>query len=98
MNVIALRTLRDFWERHPQAKGPLSAWYLIARQADWNGPADIRAMFNSADFLADDRVVFDIAGNKYRLIVRISYPYKRVQVKFVGTHAEYDRVDAKTVR
>ena len=98
MNVIALRTLRDFWTRHPQAKAPLMAWYSVARRAEWRGPDDIRAVFGSADFLADNRVIFDIGGNKYRLIVRVSYPYQRVLVKFVGTHAEYDRVDAKTIR
>lgn len=83
MNVISKATLRAFWHRHPQARGPLEAWFADVRHAEWDGPAD---------------VIFDIAGNKYRLIAHIAYRFKRVLVKFVGTHAEYDRIDPETVR
>lgn len=98
MNVIAKRTLIQFWTRHPQAEGPLTAWYALASKANWDGPQDVKAQFGAnVDFVADNRVIFDIAGNKYRLILRISYVYKAALIKFVGTHAEYDRIDPETV-
>lgn len=99
MNVISKAKLRAFWTRHPQSRGPLEAWFADVRQADWGRPADVKAAFGSTvDFVADNRVMFDIAGNKYRLIVHIAYRFRRVLVKFVGTHAEYDRIDPETVR
>lgn len=97
MNVVARKTLAAFWTRHPRAKGPLSAWYEMARAADWRSPQDVRNDFNTADFIGDNRVIFDIGGNNYRLVVRISYRFKQVLVKFVGTHSDYDRIDAATV-
>jgi mRNA interferase HigB len=97
MNVIALKALRDFWATHPQAEGPLKAWYALVSKAEWAGPADVRAQFNSADFVADNRVIFNIGGNKYRLIVRVAYLHKRVLIKFVGTHNEYDKINPETV-
>lgn len=98
MQVIALRTLRQFWDRHPQAETPIRAWYGVASKAMWGSPADVKRQFGTTiDFIGDNRVIFDLAGNKYRLIVHISYVYKRVLVKFVGTHAEYDKIDAETV-
>jgi mRNA interferase HigB len=99
MNVVARATLRAFWQRHPQSRGPLEASFADVRQATWNGPADVKADFgNTVDFIVDNRVIFDIAGNKYRLVVHIAYRFRRVLVKFVGTHAEYDRIDPETVR
>jgi mRNA interferase HigB len=97
MQIIARRALKVFWEGHPQAEVPLRAWYALVAKAAWNGPADIRAMFNSVDFVADNRVIFDIGGDKFRLIARVSYKYRRVLVKFVGTHAQYDRINPETV-
>ncbi|MGD9618060.1 MAG: type II toxin-antitoxin system HigB family toxin [Alphaproteobacteria bacterium] len=98
MQIIALRTLRRFWERHLQAETPVRLWYALASKAVWSGPAEIEAQFGgSVDFVSDNRAIFDIGGNKYRLVVRISYRYKRVLVKFIGTHAEYDRIDPTTV-
>jgi mRNA interferase HigB len=98
MQIIALRTLRRFWERHPQAETPIRLWYTVASKAIWSNPADIKAQFGgSVDFVADNRAIFDIGGNKYRLVVHISYPYKRILVKFIGTHTEYDRIDPNTV-
>lgn len=98
MNVIARRTLVTFWTRHPQAETHLKIWFAEARAAEWNGPQDIKERFGpSVDFLGDNRVIFDIGGNKYRLIVRVAYRHKRVLIKFVGTHAEYDRIDAATI-
>lgn len=99
MQVIALRTLRLFWRRHPQAEGPLRAWYAVLSRAQWSGPADVKRQFGTTvDFIGDNRIVFDIAGNKYRLIVHVAYAFRRVLIKFIGTHAEYDRIDAETVR
>ncbi|MBM3648617.1 MAG: type II toxin-antitoxin system HigB family toxin [Alphaproteobacteria bacterium] len=99
MNVVSKATLRAFWQRHPQSRGPLEAWFADVRQASWDGPADVKAGFgSSAGFIADNRVIFDIAGNKYRLLAHIAYRFRRVLVKFVGTHAGYDRIDPETVR
>jgi len=97
VNVVARRTLVEFWRRRPTAQGPLSAWFEIARAAEWRTPNDIKAQFNSADFVGDNRVIFDVGGNKYRIVVRVSYRFKQVLIKFVGTHAEYDRIDPETV-
>ncbi|HEX3954957.1 MAG TPA: type II toxin-antitoxin system HigB family toxin [Stellaceae bacterium] len=97
MQIIALRTLKFFWEKQPQAEVPLRTWYAIVSKAIWAGPADVKAQFGaSVDFVSDNRAIFDIGGNKYRLIVRISYEFKAAQVKFVGTHAEYDKIDPVT--
>ena len=99
MQIIALRTLRLFWERHPQAEGPVRAWYALASRAEWKGPADVKRQFGTTvDFVGDNRRVFDLGGNKYRLVVHVAYAYRRVLVKFIGTHAQYDRIDAETVR
>ncbi len=98
MQVIAKRALRLFWEWHPQAEGPLRSWHAAVGKAVWNGPADVkRAFCANADFIRDNRIVFDIGGNKYRVVVHAAYRFKRVLVKFVGTHAQYDRIDAGTV-
>ncbi|MCK8786733.1 type II toxin-antitoxin system HigB family toxin [Roseomonas sp. NAR14] len=97
MQIIAKRTLRQFWEREPQAEAPLRLWFAMVNKAEWNNPAEVRATFGSADFVADSRVIFDIGGNKFRLVCRISYRFKRVMVKFVGTHREYDDIDPSTV-
>ena len=98
MQVIARRTLRQFWERHPQAKGPLSAWFAAVSKARWTTPNDVKRQFGATiDFVADSRIIFDVGGNKYRLIVHASYAFGRVLVKFVGTRAEYDRIDPEGV-
>jgi mRNA interferase HigB len=98
MRIIAKATLREFWERHPPAAVPLRKWFSLVAVAEWRGPADVKAMFGtSVDFVADNRIIFDVAGNKYRLIVRVSYEYGQVLIKFVGTHADYDKIDARSV-
>jgi mRNA interferase HigB len=98
MQVIARRTLREFWKREPHAEMPLRVWYTIVDKANWTGPADIKAQFGpTVDFVGDNRVIFDIGGNKYRLIVHFAYAYQWALIKFVGTHKEYDRIDAETV-
>lgn len=97
MHIISKKTLRNFWERHPDAKQPLQAWYQEAKSSDWGGPIDIKRAFPSADFLHDNRVVFNIKHNHYRLIVRVNYSSFTIFIRFVGTHAEYDKVDAETI-
>lgn len=98
MNVIAKRTLVQFWAVHPQSQGPLAAWFALASKAKWETPQDVKTQFGAnVDFIGDNRAIFDIAGNKYRLIVRLSYAYKAVLIKFVGTHADYDRIDPETI-
>jgi mRNA interferase HigB len=92
---------RSFWRGWTQADGkaevPLLTWYTAVSKAEWCGPADIRAMYNTADFVGDNCVIFNIGGNKFRLIVHVSYEYRAVLIKFVGTHADYDRIDPETV-
>jgi mRNA interferase HigB len=97
MRVIAKRTLREFWEQHTDAEQPLKAWYDEARKAQWLQPPDIKAMYRSASFVANSRVVFNIGGNKYRLVTAVDYRRQALFIKFIGTHAQYDKVDVETV-
>lgn len=97
MRVIVVSPLKRFWERHPDAEQPLKAWYDEAKHAAWLSPQDIRDHYSTASFVGRNRVVFNIKGNKYRLIVAVAYTFQAVYIKFLGTHAEYDRIDAATV-
>lgn len=97
MRIIARKTLKDFWERHPDAEQPLEAWFKMAERADWATPAAIKATYGNASILESNRLCFNIAGNKYRLVVKINYPYRVIYIRFVGTHADYDKIDANTV-
>jgi len=98
MQVIALRTLKEFWARYRQAEGPIRAWFAVTTKARWANPAEIKQQFGSTvDFVGDNRVIFDLGGNKYRLVVHMSYAFGRVLVKFTGSHSEYDRIDPETV-
>lgn len=100
MRVIALSTLKAFWEGSPSftdVKEPVLAWYRHTLRADWTSPADVKADFSHASILRDGRVVFNIAGNKYRLVVWINYAYRVVYIRFIGTHAQYDQIDAQTI-
>jgi mRNA interferase HigB len=99
VRVIALGTLRAFWQgkANADAREPLLAWYRHALKADWASPAGVKREFGSASILRDGRVVFNIGGNKYRLVVWINYPYRVVYVRFIGTHERYDRIDAQDV-
>jgi mRNA interferase HigB len=97
MRIIAKRTLRAFWEKHPDAEQPFQTWYRTVELAEWRRPADVKSYYGSASILANNRVCFNIAGNKYRLIVKIEYAFRIVYIRFVGTHAEYDAIDASRV-
>ncbi len=100
MRIIALSTLKNFWEKNPDyadSKEPILAWYRYSLAADWNSPAEVKSDFGNASILKDGRVVFNIAGNKYRLIVWINYAYRVVYIRFIGTHKQYDRINAQTI-
>lgn len=97
MRIVARTTLQDYWERNPQSKIPLCAWYEAVRRADWKCFADIKATYNSVDYVGNQRYVFNIKGNDYRLVVVIKYTPKLVYIRFVGTHSEYDKIDCSTI-
>lgn len=100
MRIIALKPLKQFYENHPahaDAREPLLAWYRHVAAAQWKSPAAVKADLRSASILKDGRVVFNIAGNKYRLVVWVNYAYGVVYVRFVGTHQQYDAIDAATI-
>lgn len=100
MRIIALSTLKAFWEDNPSymdAKEPALAWYRHTIKANWASPAEVKQAFKSASILKDGRVVFNIAGNKYRLVVWINYPYRVVYIRFIGTHAQYDQINVQTI-
>lgn len=98
MRVVAISTLREFWEKpdHEDSKGALDAWYREAKQAEWTSPADIKAQYGNASILKGGRIVFNISGNKYRLIVSINFITKTIFIKFIGTHSQYDKISAET--
>ena len=95
MSIIAKRALWEFWERHPDAERALSDWYISVEKADWSTPSEIRESFPDASFVGGNRVVFNIRGNRFRLITWISYRWRTVYIKWIGTHAEYDRIDVE---
>lgn len=97
MRIVAIGTLRRFWEANKDAEEPLKAWFQEAKSADWTTPHKVKAMFRNASVIGDSRVVFNIAGNKYRLIVKFNYSYQIGFIRFIGTHADYDRIDAENV-
>jgi mRNA interferase HigB len=97
MRIISRRTLREFWAKHPDAEQSLRAWYANTQQANWQTPADIKHDYRNASFIANNRVVFNIKGNQYRLIVAVKYEYSIIYIRFVGTHQAYDKVDASAI-
>jgi mRNA interferase HigB len=99
MRIISRKALRQFWERtkYADSEQPLRAWFREVPSADWQNSAELKADFGNASIVGNDRVVFNIGGNKYRLVVRINFPYRVVYIRFIGTHGQYDRIDAKEV-
>ena len=100
MRIIARRTLRQFWEEHPRgkaAKTALEVWLSTVQKSDWATPAEVKVTYGDASILKNGRVVFNIGGNKFRLVAQINYPYRVVYIRFVGTHAEYDDIDTEAV-
>ncbi len=97
MRIIARRTLREYWERNPQSEQPLKAWFREAAASDWASPDDLKRRYRHASIPKGNRVVFNIGGNKYRLVVQINHDFKLIYIRFVGSHAAYDKIDAETV-
>lgn len=97
MRILSRKTLRDFWKLHPDVEEALKSWYYEASHADWQSPADFKAVHRNASIIANNRVVFNIKGNTYRLVVAIRYDVRIIFIRFIGTHAEYDKVNAETI-
>lgn len=97
MRIVAITTLQAFWAKHPDAKVPLQAWYALASRAKWKSPADIKEAYRNASFIANERVVFNIKGNDYRLVVLVRYGQGLMFIRFVGTHAQYNKIDATKI-
>jgi len=95
MRVLSRGTLRDFWRKHTDAEGPLKAWFAEASRSEWKTMVDIKRQYATASVIDNERVVFNVGGNKYRLVVKLWFPGQVVWIKFVGTHASYDRIDVK---
>ena len=97
MRIISIRILREFWVYHTDAENALRAWYYDAKSADWKTPDEIKSKYANASILNNNRVVFNIHGNKYRLVVAVNYPFGIIYIRFIGTHQKYDRIDAETI-
>ena len=97
MRIISRKTLREFWEEHPSAKIPLQAWYADTKQANWRSPNDIKKTYRNASIVANNRVVFNIKGNDYRLVAAINYSFSIAYIRFVGTHKEYNNIDVTKI-
>ncbi|ALI02262.1 type II toxin-antitoxin system HigB family toxin [Pseudomonas sp. FW306-02-F02-AA] len=97
MRIIAISHMKGFWEKYPDSEQSFLAWIDETKDANWASPADIKANFGSASILKSRRVVFNIKGNAYRLVVAVAYRFGAVYIKFVGTHQQYDAIDADTV-
>ena len=97
MHVISRKTLSDYWQKVPETEQALKSWFSEAQKAQWTSPTEIKEKYRSASFLKGNRAVFNICGNKHRLIVRINYASKTVFIRFVGTHSEYDKIKAEEI-
>lgn len=97
MRIIARKTLIEFWTANPRSEEQLRAWYAEAAAASWTTPAVVKTKYGNASILKDGRVVFNICGNEYRLVVRINYDFYTIYIRFIGTHQEYDKIDAQTI-
>lgn len=98
-NIVSLKTLKEHWEKsgREDSEQQLKAWYHEAKKANWTNPNDVKAQYKSASVVGNNRIVFNICGNKYRLIVMINYTNQWIYIRFVGTHKEYDKIDATTI-
>ena len=97
MRIISKKALIDYWTKVPTAEAELKAWYAEAKAADWADPADVKPKYGNASILKGGRVVFNICGNNHRLVVWINYEFHTVYIRFLGTHKEYDQIDAQTI-
>jgi mRNA interferase HigB len=97
VRVISVKTLKSFWQKHADAESALRAWYTEARRANWRSPQDIKTAYRTASILRNNRIVFNVKGNTYRLVVAVKYEFQVVYIRFIGTHAEYDKIKAEEV-
>ena len=97
MRIVAIITLQAFWEKHPDAKAPLQAWYALASRAGWKSPSDIKAAYRHASLIANERVVFNIKGNDYRLVMLVRFGQGLMFIRFVGSHSQYNKIDVSTI-
>ncbi|MCZ2460419.1 MAG: type II toxin-antitoxin system HigB family toxin [Chitinophagales bacterium] len=96
-SVIAKKILREFWKKHTDCEQQLKAWFQEAAKAEWRNPNEIKTEYPSASIIGNDRIVFNIKGNSYRLIVKINFDYQVVWIRFIRTNSEYDKVNTKTI-
>jgi mRNA interferase HigB len=97
MRIISRKKLRDFWEQYPLAQKPLQAWFADAKQAHWKSPNDIKGVYRNASVIANNRVIFNIKGNDFRLVVAINYDFEIIYIRFIGTHKQYDNINAAKI-
>ena len=97
MRVIAKKILREFWTKHSDCEQQLKAWYQETSNAEWKNTNEIKLEYPTASIIGDSRIVFNIKGNSYRLIVKINFDYQMIWIRFIGTHAEYDKINAKSI-
>ena len=97
MRIIAVRTLKLFWKKYPDAEQALKSWFEIVKGSSWNMPNDVKEVFRSADILPNNRIVFNIKGNNYRLVVKVHYDFQIVFIRFIGKHSDYDKINANTI-
>lgn len=97
MRIISKNILREFWATHTDSEHPLRAWHAKTKSANWKTSSDVKNDYRSASFVANNRVIFNIKGNKYRIVVEVNYDYQIIYIRFVGTHSEYDKIDATII-
>ncbi len=97
MRIISKKILREFWENRTEAEQPLKAWHAKTKLAEWKTSSDIKADYRNASFVANNRVIFNIKGNTYRLVVAVNYDFGIICIRFVGSHKEYDKIDATSI-
>lgn len=97
MRIIAVRTLKLFWKKYPDAEQALKSWFEIVKGSSWHTPNDVKDVFRSADILPNNRIVFNIKGNSYRLVVKVHYDFQIVFIRFIGKHSDYDKINANII-
>ena len=97
MRIISRKKLKEFWGRHPDSEASLRAWFHEAEKAEWRNSSDIKAKYRTASIIDNERVVFNICGNKYRLVVHINFSFLIAYIRFIGTHSQDDRIDAESI-
>ena len=97
LRVIAKKIVREFWEKHTDCEQQLKTWYQETSKAEWSNSNEIKTEYPTASIIGDNRIVFNIKGNTYRLIIKINFDYQMVWIRFIGTHAEYDKINAKSI-